>query len=139
MGLTRLESFLESQTAECLLILKMGQPRPLLFSILVFSNKHHYNFYNKNICEKSIGTSLQVLPSFWSADFLQNWRQEIPQIIAQNSWKLCFHPYKMSWTKFGWKTLLDLWTLIILWHLETIWGFEFVIFVSKITKILKHV
>ena len=32
-----------------------------------------------------IGTSLQVLPSLWSADFLQNWRQEIPQIIAQNS------------------------------------------------------
>ena len=88
---------------------------------------------------KAIDTSLQVLPSLWSADFLQNWRQEIPQIIAQNSWKLCFHPYKMSWTKFGWKTLLDLWTLIILWHLETIWGFEFVIFVSKITKIQKHV
>ena len=33
----------------------------------------------------TIGTSLQVLPSLWSADFLQNWRQEIPQIIAQNS------------------------------------------------------
>ena len=33
----------------------------------------------------SIGTSLQVLPSLWSADFFQNWQQEIPQIIAQNS------------------------------------------------------
>ena len=26
---------------------KMGQPRPLFLLFLVFSNKHHYNFYNK--------------------------------------------------------------------------------------------
>ena len=27
--------------------LKMGQPRPLFRLLLVFSNKHHYNFFNK--------------------------------------------------------------------------------------------
>ena len=26
---------------------KMRQPRPLLLFIFVFSNKHHYNYYNK--------------------------------------------------------------------------------------------
>ena len=28
---------------------KMGQPRPLFHFFLVFSNKHHYNFYNKSM------------------------------------------------------------------------------------------
>ena len=33
----------------------MGQPRPLfIFLFLVFSNKHHYNFYNKNMGKMSI-------------------------------------------------------------------------------------
>ena len=30
----------------------------------------------------SIGTLQLVMPSLWSADMLQNWKQEIPQIIV---------------------------------------------------------
>ena len=31
------------------IVIKMGQPRPLFSLFLVFSNKHHYNFYNKYV------------------------------------------------------------------------------------------
>ena len=32
----------------------MGQPRPLFRLFSVFSNKQHYNSYNKNICGKNV-------------------------------------------------------------------------------------
>ena len=59
---------------------------------LDIGNKHtplwaseHFLTNCSHMFQVPLGTSLQVLPSLWSADFLQKWRQEIPQIIAQNS------------------------------------------------------
>ena len=48
-------------------------------------SQNEYFVAKRIIIGAVLGTSLQVLPSLWSAEFLQNWRQEIPQIIAQNS------------------------------------------------------
>ena len=59
------------------------QYNSLLKCQLAIEVKKFHNSLGK--IAQAIGTSLQVLPSLWSADFLQNWRQEIPQIIAQNS------------------------------------------------------
>ena len=42
-------------------------------------------FIQSYVHSHSIGTSLQMMPSLWAADFLQNWRQEILQIMAKNS------------------------------------------------------
>ena len=43
---------LKNSLAYLLFFKKMGQPRPLFRSFSVFSNKHHYNFYNKYIWKK---------------------------------------------------------------------------------------
>ena len=43
--------------------LKLGQPRPLFHLFLVFSNKHHYNFYNRSMW-KNVMSIQYMAPGF---------------------------------------------------------------------------
>ena len=62
---------------------KMGQPRPLFCLFSVFSNKHHYNFYNK--CVKKCPSNIQCRDSnLWPLELESlpiTTRPELPHIV----------------------------------------------------------
>ena len=75
---------------------KMDQPRPLFCLFLVFSNKHHYNCYNKYMWKNVhpvYGTGIQNMSLLPGHDF------------CFKSWSICFqkHPSLYARKEDNWK------------------------------------